>query len=152
MRARGLEHLSTVHWIGSIPRGTRTGPLDRLALPRWCVHWGGSYNKHGTGSRCTLRAQLENRAFLVRDQSAKDHLRVRDRERQVRDRSPPLTPADGHHRCFWLRHRPNSKACAMRSPTSSELASPRSGLLCGRLLVALVESVLCPGGWENVCR
>ena len=27
------------HWIGSIPRGT--GPLDRLALPHWCVHWGG---------------------------------------------------------------------------------------------------------------
>merc|ERR1712091_72195 len=27
-----------------------------------------------------------------------------------------------------------------------------SGLLCGRLLVALVESVLRPGGWENVCR
>jgi len=28
------------HWIGSIPRGT--GPLDRLALPRWCVHGGES--------------------------------------------------------------------------------------------------------------
>ena len=27
-----------------------------------------------------------------------------------------------------------------------------SGLLCGRLLVALVESVLRPGGWENMCR
>jgi len=40
--ARGgwLEHLSTgCHWIGSIPRGT--GPLDRLALPHWSVHWGG---------------------------------------------------------------------------------------------------------------
>ena len=36
---RGLEH-----WIGSIPHGT--GPLDRLALPHWCVHWGGD-NKHG---------------------------------------------------------------------------------------------------------
>ena len=34
------------------------------------------------------RAQLQNRAFLVRDQSAKDHFWVRDRERQVRDRSP----------------------------------------------------------------
>ena len=33
--------------IGSIPRGT--GPLDRLALPHWCVHWGGDHHKHGTG-------------------------------------------------------------------------------------------------------
>ena len=60
------------------------------------------------------------------------------------------------HRCFWLR--PPSKACAMRAPTSSEHACPTSGLLCGRLLVALVESrqsvyfCLRPGGWENVCR
>ena len=36
--------------------------------------------------------------------------------------------------------------------TSSEHACPTSGLLCGRLLVALVESVLRPGGWENMCR
>ena len=48
-----LEHLSE-HLIGSIPHGT--GPLDRLALPHWCVHWGG-HNKHGTGSRCTLQKQ-----------------------------------------------------------------------------------------------
>ena len=27
-----------------------------------------------------------------------------------------------------------------------------TGLLCGRLLVALVESVLRPGGWESMCR
>ena len=39
----------------------------------------------------------------------------------------------------------------MRSPTSSEHACPTSSLLCGRLLVALVESVLRPGGWENMC-
>ena len=45
-----------------------------------------------------------------------------------------------------------SKACAMRSPASSEHACPTSGLLCGRLLVALAESVLRPGGWENMCR
>ena len=30
--------------IGSIPHGT--GPLDRLALPHWCVHWGGSYETY----------------------------------------------------------------------------------------------------------
>ena len=47
---------------------------------------------------------------------------------------------------------PPSKACAMRSLTSSEHACPTSGLLCGRLLAALVESVLQPGGWENMCR
>ena len=47
---------------------------------------------------------------------------------------------------------PPSKACAMRSPASSEHACPTSGLLCGRLLVALAESVLRPGGWENMCR
>ena len=40
----------------------------------------------------------------------------------------------------------------MRSPASSEQRDRPSGLLCGRLLVALVESVLRPGGWENVCR
>ena len=37
---------------------------------------------------------------------------------------------------------PPSKACAMRSPASSEHACPTRGLLCGRLLVALAESVL----------
>ena len=47
---------------------------------------------------------------------------------------------------------PPFKACAMRSPTSSEHACPTSGLLCGRLLAALVESVLRPGGWESMCR
>ena len=40
----------------------------------------------------------------------------------------------------------------MRSPTSSEHVCPTSGLLCGRLLVALVDSVLRPGGWESMCR
>ena len=47
---------------------------------------------------------------------------------------------------------PPSKACAMRSPASSEQRDRPSGLLCGRLLLALVESVLRPGGWENMCR
>ena len=47
---------------------------------------------------------------------------------------------------------PPSKACAMRSPASSEQRDRPSGLLCGRLLLALVESVLRPGGWESMCR
>ena len=38
------------------------------------------------------------------------------------------------------------------SPASSEQRVRPSGLLCGRLLVALVESVLRPGGWESMCR
>ena len=40
----------------------------------------------------------------------------------------------------------------MRSPTSSEHVCPTSGLLCGRLLLALVDNVLRPGGWESMCR
>ena len=72
--------------------------------------------------------------------------------RRVRSRPPPLTPADGHHRCFCILASPPSKACAMRSPASSEQRVRPSGLLCGRLLVALVESVLRPGGWESMCR
>ena len=40
----------------------------------------------------------------------------------------------------------------MRSPASSEQRDRPSGLLCGRLLLPLVESVLRPGGWENMCR
>ena len=47
---------------------------------------------------------------------------------------------------------PPSTSCDMRSPASSEQRVRPSGLLCGRLLVALVESVLRPGGWESMCR
>ena len=47
---------------------------------------------------------------------------------------------------------PPSTSCDMRSPASSEQRVRPTGLLCGRLLVALVESVLRPGGWENMCR
>ena len=41
--------------------------------------------------------------------------------------------------------------CARRHQASTPVC-PTSGCLCGRLLVALVESVLRPGGWENMCR
>ena len=47
---------------------------------------------------------------------------------------------------------PPSTSCDMRSPASSEQRVRPTSLLCGRLLVALVESVLRPGGWENMCR
>ena len=39
--------------------------------------------------------------------------------RRVRSRPPPLTPADGHHRCFWLRHRPRRAPCARRHRASN---------------------------------
>jgi len=54
---------------------------------------------------------------------------VRSSARRVRSRPPPLTPADGHHRCFWLRHRPKRAPWPMHSPLSSvrEQACPRSG-------------------------
>merc|ERR1712086_923891 len=39
--------------------------------------------------------------------------------RRVRSRPPPLTPADGHHRCFWLRHRPRRAPCARRRRASN---------------------------------
>ena len=39
--------------------------------------------------------------------------------RMVRSRPPPLTPADGHCRCFWLRHRPRRAPCARRHRASN---------------------------------
>ena len=39
--------------------------------------------------------------------------------RRVRSRPPPLTPADGHCRCFWLRHRPRRAPCARRHRASN---------------------------------
>ena len=73
-----------------------------------------------------LRAQLQNRAFswvvscwvglwlgwvVPRE--------VGSSARMVRSRPPPLTPADGHHRCFWLRHRPRRAPCARRHRASN---------------------------------
>ena len=97
-----------------------------------------------------LRAQLQNRAFLVRDQSAKDHFWVRDRGRQVRDRSPPHTPADGHHRCFWLRHRSKRAQCARRHQASTPVR--RAACCVDAFLWLSPRAFWRPGGWENVCR
>ena len=70
---------------------------------------------------------------------------------QVRDRSPPLTPADGHHRCFWLRHHPRRAQCARRHQASTPV---RRAACCadGFLWLSSRGSVLRPGGWENMCR
>ena len=94
------------------------------------------------------RVRVRSLSFLVR---VRDRFGLGTARATVRDRSPPLTPADGHHRCFWLRHRLPRATCARRHQASTPVR-PTSGLLCGRLLAALVESVLRPGGWENMCR
>ena len=71
--------------------------------------------------------------------------------RMVRSRPPPLTPADGHHRCFWLCHRSERAQCARRHQASTPV---RRAACCagGFVCVALVESVLRPSGWEKKCR
>ena len=73
-----------------------------------------------------LRAQLENRAFWVRLFRVRLGClgevvpsEVRSSARRVRSRPPPLTPADGHCRCFWLRHRPRRAPCARRHRASN---------------------------------
>jgi len=55
-----ITALSTEHWIGSIQHGT--GPLDRLALPHWCVTallLRRKYEKGGPGDGVRLPAGLE---------------------------------------------------------------------------------------------
>ena len=64
---------------------------------------------------------------------------ARARERQAAAPSKACATVQGVRHALAVIERP-SKLC------------PTSGLLCGRLLVALVESVLRPGGWENMCR
>jgi hypothetical protein len=95
-----------------------------------------------------LRAQLQNRAFLVRDQSAKDHFWVRDRGRQVRDRSPPHTPADGHHRCFWLRHRSKRAQCARRHQASTPV---RRAACCVDAFLWLSSRAFCDPAGGRIC-
>ena len=81
-------------------------------------------------------------------QSAKDHFWVRDRERQVRDRSPPLTPADGHHLCFWLRHRPKRAQCARRHRASSPL---RGAACCADAFLWLSSRAFCVPAGGRAC-
>merc|ERR1711965_745776 len=101
-----------------------------------------------------LRAQQENRAFWVGlgCWAWVGLFRVRlGRVGAKGEVSTAAAHASGRPPSVFLAS-PPFKACAMRSPASSEHACPTSGLLCGRLLLALVESVLRPGGWENMCR
>ena len=78
-------------------------------------------------SKRLLRAQLENRAssWVVSCWVGLWLGWVVPREvgssaRRVRSRPPPLTPADGHCRCFWLRHRPR------REPQEGDHTASRS--------------------------
>ena len=70
--------------------------------------------------------------------------------RRVRSRPPPLTPADGHHRCFWLRHRPKRAQCARRHRASTPVR--RAACCVDAFLWLSPRAFWRPGGWENVCR
>ena len=72
--------------------------------------------------------------------------------RRVRSRPPPLTPADGHRRCFWLRHRPKAKRaqCARRHRASTPVR--RAACCVDAFLWLSPRAFWRPGGWENVCR
>ena len=113
----------------------------------WNTAYSMEYVEYGwnTGG---MRAQLQNRAFLVRDQSAKDHFWVRDRGRQVRDRSPPHTPADGHHRCFWLRHRSKRAQCARRHRASTPV---RRAACCVDAFLWLSSRAFCDPAGGRIC-
>ena len=138
----------------------RTHTAHTKFARRRCVSLCSSGRRHSTdwkaasscvsqpkSARRSRRAQLENRAFWVRLFRVRLGClgevvpsEVRSSARRVRSRPPPLTPADGHCRCFWLRHRPKRRAPCARRHRASEHACPTSGLLCGRLLVALCAS------------
>ena len=98
--------------------------IIRVALPS--SFRAASYHGGSSQLLILLRAQLENRALswvvscwvglwlgwvVPRE--------VGSSARMVRSRPPPLTPADGHHRCFWLRHRPRRAPCARRHRASN---------------------------------
>ena len=65
--------------------------------------------------------------------------------------SPRLAVAPYGSLCSRFRARTFVRAHGRHAIVDSA-RSASTGLLCGRLLVALVESVLRPGGWENMCR
>jgi len=60
--------------------------------------------------------------------------------RRVRARPPPLTPADGHHRCFWLRHRPRRAPCARRHRASTPV---RRAACCADAFLWLSSRAFC---------
>ena len=68
--------------------------------------------------------------------------------RRVRSRPPPLTPADGHCRCFWLRHRPKRAQCARRHRASSPL---RGAACCADGFLWLSSRAFCVPAGGRAC-
>ena len=137
--------------------------------------WGGSASTHSLGGAAgpghwprprrpleggpptirALRAQLENRALswvvscwvglwlgwvVPRE--------VGSSARRVRSRPPPLTPADGHHRCFWLRHRSKRAQCARRHQASSPV---RRAASCADGFLWLSSRAFCDPAGGRIC-
>ena len=73
----------------------------------------------------------------------------RSSARRVRSRPPPLTPADGHHRCFWLRHRLRRAPCARRHRAST---SVRRAACCVDAFLWLSSTAFCVPAGGSMCR
>ena len=58
--------------------------------------------------------------------------------------------ADGHHRCFWLRHRSTRAQCARRHQASTPVR--RAACCADGFLWLSSRAFWRPGGWENMCR
>ena len=69
--------------------------------------------------------------------------------RMVRSRPPPLTPADGHHRCFWLRHRPRRAPCARRHRASNVIDR---AACCVDAFFWLSSRAFCVPAGGRICR
>ena len=72
---------------------------------------------------------------------------VRSSARRVRSRSP-LTPADGHHRCFWLRRRPRRAPCACRHRASTPV---RRAACCADAFLWLSSRAFCVPAGGRAC-
>ena len=68
--------------------------------------------------------------------------------RRVRSRPPPLTPASGHYRCFWLRHRPRRAPCARRHRTSTPV---RRAACCADAFLWLSSRAFCGPAGGRMC-
>ena len=70
------------------------------------------------------------------------------RRREGWSRPPPLTPADGHHRCFWLRHRPKRAPCARRHRASTPV---RRAACCADGFLWLSSRAFCDPAGGRIC-
>ena len=74
--------------------------------------------------------------------------RLRASARGVRSRPPPLTPADGLCRCFWLRHRPRRAPCARRHRASTPV---RQAACCADAFLWLSSRAFCVPAGGRMC-